>query len=145
MEEQPKRTVAEIFGMKREEFSSEIRTGIALLSNIRNIPEVQVTFLSMRQRLLEENHSLLEHFTQLKKKYRERKGEEWESASKIGQMRYTPTEKTTLVDGKTADIKEKLEEVEHQINFYSESIKTVDAVLFGIKDRIAAEKLLTGN
>lgn len=143
--ENPKRTLAEVFHDKREAFSDEIQTGIKLLSNIKNIPEVQVTFLSMRQRLLEENHVLLEHFTQMKKKYRERKGEEWADASKIGQIRYQSTEKATIVDGKVAELREKLERLENQIKFYSESITTVDSVLWGIKDRIAAQKLLDGN
>ena len=144
-DEKPKRTLAEVFRDKRESFSGEIQSGIKLLGNIRNIPEVQVTFLSMRQRLLEENHTLLEHFTQMKKKYREKKGEEWADASKIGQIRYQSTEKATIVDGKTAELREKLEQLENQIKFYSESIVTVDSVLWGIKDRIAAQKILDGN
>jgi uncharacterized protein YlzI (FlbEa/FlbD family) len=144
-EETPKRTISEVFRERRENFSSEIYIGIKLLTQLTKIPEVQVTFLTMRQRLLEENHTLLENFTQLKKKYRVDKGEEWVNVSKATQVRYGPNEKTTIVDGKTAVLKEKLEQIENQINFYSESIKTVDSVLFGIKDRINAQKILDGN
>lgn len=144
-EEQVKRTIPEIFREKRSVFSTEIQNGIKLLSRIENIPEIQVTFLSMRQRLLEESHTLLEHFTQAKKRYREKKGSEWMEVSQLGNIRYQPTEKTTLVDGRMAELKERLEQLESQINFYTESIKTVDSVLFGIKDRIAAQRLLDGN
>jgi len=145
MSDTQEKEIQKTFRTHRDQFSKEIKDGIPLLSNIRNIPEVQVTFLSLRQRLLEESHVLLEHFTRLKKNYRERKGEEWESATKTGQFRYSPTEKTTLVDGKVAQYKQALEEIENQINFYTESIRTVDSVLFGIKDRIAAQKLLDGD
>jgi uncharacterized protein YlzI (FlbEa/FlbD family) len=65
-------------------------------------------------------------------------------ASKNNQIRYNSNEKTTIVDGKTAAIKEKIEQLENQIAFYSESIKTIDAVLFGIKTRIDVQKLLDG-
>jgi uncharacterized protein YlzI (FlbEa/FlbD family) len=140
-----KRTIAEVFRDKRELFSGEIYTGIKLLENVRKIPEAQVTFLSLRQRMLEENHTLIEHFTQLKKNYREKKGEEWVDASKSHQVRYNSNEKNTIVDGKTASIKEKLEQVENQIGFYAESIKTIDAVLFGIKTRLDVQKLLDGH
>lgn len=143
-ETQQKKTLAEIFKLKRESFSGEIYTGVKLLENIKKIPEAQVTFLSLRQRMLEENHTLIEHFTNLKKTYRERKGEEWVDASKNHQVRYNSNEKTTIVDGKTATLKEKIEQVENQIGFYSESIKTIDAVLFGIKTRIDIQKLLDG-
>ena len=144
-ENTPKRTISEVFREKRESFSGEIYVGIKLLENIQKITQAQVTFLSLRQRLLEENHTLIEHFTQLKKVYREKKGEEWVDASKSHQVRYNANEKTTIVDGKTATIKERIEQVENQISFYSESIKTVDAVLFGIKTRIDVQKLLDGH
>jgi hypothetical protein len=141
-EETPKKSIAQIFKEKRESFSAEIYDGIKLLDNIKKMTNVQVIFLSLRQRLLEENHTLLEHFTRLKKTYRERKGEEWVEASKSMQMRFNSNEKTTIVDGKTAELKEKLEQIENQIAFYAESIKTVDAVLFGLKTRVDVEKLL---
>jgi len=144
-EENAKRSLAEMFRDNRESFSAEIQKGIVLLTNIKNIPEVQVTFLSLRQRLLEENHKLLEHFTRYKKQFRQKKGEEWQSVSRIGQTHYQPTEKTHIVDARTADLQERLELLKNQIEFYSDSIKTVDSVLFGVKDRIAAQKLLDGN
>lgn len=141
-EGQQKRSVADVFKEKRESYSAEIYDGIKLLDNIKKMTNVQVIFLSLRQRLLEENHTLLEHFTRLKKTYRERKGEEWVEASKSMQMRFNSNEKNTIVDGKTAEIKERLEQIENQIAFYAESIKTVDAVLFGLKTRVDVEKLL---
>lgn len=144
--EQPrKKSLADVFREKRESFSGEIYTGVKLLEDIRKIPEAQVIFLSMRQRLLEENHVLIEHFTNAKKTYRERKGEEWIEASTKHQRMYNSTEKNTIVDGKTAALKEKLEHLENQIAFYSDSIKTVDAVLFGLKTRIDVQKLLEGH
>jgi predicted nuclease with TOPRIM domain len=137
-----KRSVADVFKEKRESYSAEIYDGIKLLDNIKKMTNVQVIFLSLRQRLLEENHTLLEHFTRLKKTYRERKGEEWVETSKSMQLRFNSSEKNTIVDGKTAEIKERLEQIENQIAFYAESIKTVDAVLFGLKTRVDVEKLL---
>jgi hypothetical protein len=55
---------------------------------------------------------------------------------------YKHGEKNVVIDGKTSDIKELMEIFENQINFYSESIKTVDGVLFGIKSRVEIEKIL---
>lgn len=144
-EETNKRTIVDVFREKREIFSTEIQNGVKMLAQIENVPEVQIIFLSLRQRLLEENHTLLEHFTQIKKKYREKRSDELQIVSKIGNVRYQPTEKATLLDGKTSNIKERMEQLENQINFYSDSIKTVDSVLFGIKDRIAAQRLLDGH
>ena len=146
MEDTPqKRTLEEIFREKRKIFFDEIKEGIGLLYDIKQLALAQVTFLSMRQRLLEENHTLLEYFTRYKKDLRDRRGEQMVETSKIGQARYQATEKTVIIDANTSALKERLERFENQINFYSDSIKTCDSVLFGIKDRIAAQKLLDGN
>ena len=58
------------------------------------------------------------------------------------QIRYQATEKTVVIDGRTATTKEYLEIFENQINFSSESIKTIDSVLYGIKTRLDIEKTI---
>ena len=77
-----------------------------------------------------------------KKKYREQKGDEWEAVSRTSQLRYNSNEKTTIVDGKTSIIKETIDQIESQIQFYQDTIKTVDAALFGTKTRLDIEKML---
>ena len=137
-----KKTLSDVFGAKRKAVSEEVQEGIGLMNNIKKLADSQVYFLSLRQRLLEENHTLIEHFTRYKKKYREQKGEEWESVSGTSQLRYNSNEKSTIVDGKTSTIKETIEQIESQIQFYQDTIKTVDAALFGMKTRIDIEKML---
>jgi len=137
-----KKTLSDVFGAKRKAVSEEVQEGIGLMNNIKKLADSQVYFLSLRQRLLEENHTLIEHFTRYKKKYREQKGEEWESVSRTSQLRYNSNEKSTIVDGKTSTIKETIEQIESQIQFYQDTIKTVDAALFGMKTRIDIEKML---
>jgi len=66
-DETQKKSVAQVFKEKRESFSSEIYDGIKLLDNIKKMSTVQVTFLSMRQRLLEENHYAARTFHQTQK------------------------------------------------------------------------------
>jgi len=137
-----KKTLSDVFGAKRRQVSEDVQEGIGLMNNIKKLADSQVYFLSLRQRLLEENHTLIEHFTRYKKKYREQKGDEWESVSKTSQLRYNSNEKNTIVDGKTSTIKETIEQIESQIQFYQDTIKTVDAALFGMKTRIDIEKML---
>ena len=47
-----------------------------------------------------------------------------------------------IIDGKTADTKESLDLIENQISFFTDTIKTVDNILFGIKTRVEIEKTL---
>jgi len=62
--------------------------------------------------------------------------------SKNHQTFYKHGEKGVILDGKTADIRELMDIFENQINFYSESIRTVDNIIFGIKSRIDVQKIL---
>jgi hypothetical protein len=137
-----KTKISEKFQTRRSEVSEEIYSSIEKLTNIKSLKEVQVSMLSLRQRLLEDNHTLLENITTLRKKYRKEKAQALEDLSKNLQLRYQPTEKNIIIDGRTSLTKEYLELFENQSSFFIDSIKTVDNVIFGIKNRIDIEKTL---
>ena len=133
--------ISDKFTEERTNVSLDIRRNVEKLNNIKNLKEVQIFFLSTRQRLLEENHTLMEHLSKLKRNYRDKKGKAWETVSNLN-MRYQAHEKKVIVDGKITNIQETIEIIENQISFFSETIKTVDNVLFGLKTRLDLEKLL---
>ena len=142
MTEETKKKIAKKFSESRARVSSEIYENIEKLSNLKTLKEAQVNMLSLRQRLLEDNHTLLENITTLRKKFREERSVEMENLSKNLQIRYQSNEKTVVIEGKTSSTKESLELFENQVSFYNESIKTIDSIIFGIKTRIDIEKTL---
>ena len=137
-----KKNIAEKFQARRADVSKEIYENIEKLSNLKTLKDAQVNMLSLRQRLLEDNHTILEHITMLRKKFRDEKAEVMENLSKNLQLRYQSNEKNVVIDGKTSSTKEYLEIFENQVSFYNESIKTIDSVIFGIKTRLDIEKTL---
>lgn len=127
----------------RATISNEIRESIDLMrTGMTGLKEVQVKMLSMRQRLLEDSHILIENLSSVKKAYRNARSKQMEDLSTNMQQRYQYNEKTVIIDGKTASIKEVVDTLENQISFFVDSIKTVDNVLFGIKTRVEIEKTL---
>ena len=130
------------FQERRSEVSKEIYSNIEKLSNLKTLKEAQVNMLSLRQRLLEDNHTIFEHLTALRKKDRDDRSIEMENLSRNLQIRYQANEKTVVLDGKTSSIRESLEIFENQVAFFTESIKTIDNIIFGIKTRIDIEKTL---
>ena len=141
-QENTKTKIAEKFQVRRKEVSNEIYENIEKLSNLKTLKDAQVNMLSLRQRLLEDNHTLLEHITMLRRKFREEKSAEMENLSRNLQLRYQSNEKNVVIDGKTSATKEYLEIFENQINFFNDSIKTIDNIIFGIKTRLDIEKTL---
>jgi poly-D-alanine transfer protein DltD len=142
MNEETKLKIAKKFQDRRSEVSKEIYENIEKLSNLKTLKEAQVNMLSLRQRLLEDNHSLLEHVTLLRKKYRDERSVEMENISRNLQIRYQANEKNIVIEGRTSSTKESLEIIENQISFFNESIKTIDNIIFGIKTRLDIEKTL---
>lgn len=138
-----KKDLLEVFNEQRRSISKEIKVGVKLLEDSKNIPEIQVTFMSLRQRLVEDNHALIAHSNRLNKRFRDRRGEEWVNVSTNGQYRYQSTEKAVVVDSNSSlsELKLRIEQVENHINFYTESLKTVDSVLFGLRVRLDVDKL----
>jgi len=130
------------FKKKREEISLEIHNCVETMGNFKNLKEVQILMLSLRQRLLEDSHTLLEHSSILRKKYKSERSRHMENISTNLQQRYQYNEKNVIIDGKTADTKESLDLIENQISFFTDTIKTVDNILFGIKTRVEIEKTL---
>jgi hypothetical protein len=134
--------ISEKFKEKRSEVSSEILQCVEKMASFKSLKEVQVSMLSLRQRLLEDSHTLLEHLSIIRKKYRSERSAQMENISENLQHRYQYNEKNTIIDGKTAATKETLDLIENQVSFFNDSIKTVDNVLFGIKTRVEIEKTL---
>lgn len=137
-----KERISAKFAEQRASVSKEIYENIQFLTSLKTLKDAQVNMLSLRQRLLEDNHTLLEHVTVLRRRLRGERSGEMESISRNMQIRYQATEKTVVIDGRTATTKEYLEIFENQINFSSESIKTIDSVLYGIKTRLDIEKTI---
>lgn len=134
--------ISDKFRKKRTEISGDIQRGIDLMSNFKTIKDAQVNMLSLRQRLLEESHVLLEHVSAIRRKLRSEKGKHLEAISKDLQHRYQYNEKNVIIEGKTSNIKETLDNVENQLAFFSDSIKTIDNILYGVKTRVEIEKTL---
>lgn len=137
-----KEKISDKFQSRRSEVSKEIYQNIEKLSNLKTLKEAQVNMLSLRQRLLEDSHTLLEHITALRKKFRDEKADVMETISKNLQLRYQSNEKNVVIDGRTSNTKEYLEIFENQVSFFNESIKTIDNIIFGIKTRLDIEKTL---
>ena len=144
---QARQTIEERFAIQRREFSNEIMTSAQMLRNVREIVTAKVNFLSLRQRLLEEHHTIIENYNKQAKKYREAKSEELLNTSNNMQVRFNEREKDKFIDGqpRISQIKAAMDLLQNQSNFLSESIKTVDQVLFNLKVRIDVEKMLNGD
>jgi hypothetical protein len=112
------------------------------MKNIKELADVQVELYSSRQILLEMYSKLGQVMVKLNSKYRKDKAERLRYYSESVQVKYGANEKTPLIEGDLAELKERMDLVDGQISFFNETMKTVDHMLYGVKSRIALEEYL---
>ena len=132
----------QLFQSEREEWAEKIQNLSIRMRNIRELAEVQVELYSNRQILLEYGAKLGQILVKLNKKLRQDKGTRLRHYSENVQYKYGSNEKTPLIEGDLAELKERMDTVETQVNYINETVKTVDHMLYGIKSRIALEEYL---
>lgn len=134
-----------VFRRDREMNNGKIYASILNMRNLKELVGVQVEMLSARQRMLEDSHIILDKLVQLRKQYRQIKGNAYNEIVTNMQLRMKTTgEKEAVVEGmpEIAEMRHKIEILENQISYYNESIRTVDDILYGIKTRLDVERLL---
>lgn len=133
------------FRDRRDEHNKKIYDSITDMRDTKKLVEVQSSMLTTRQRMLEDTHSLLDKMVILKKDYRMKKGRAYDNIVNNIQLRMKTTgEKEAIVEGNAeiAEIKHKIEIIEAQAEYYNESMRTIDHILYGIKTRLEVEHLL---
>ena len=145
MEEQEKKAdYKEIFERERAEWSEKIQVVSLHLKDIRTVAKAQVDLYSYRQNLLEYSFKLAGIISKLNSRYRNEKARKLREYSENTDVRYGANEKTVLIEGDLTQITEKVEIVEGNSKFMDQTVKTVDHMLYGVRQRIALEEYLRG-
>jgi len=133
------------FRERRDAHNRKIYNSIMNMRDLPKLVDVQIEMLSMRQRMLEDSHILLDKLVIMRKDYRMKKGMAYDHIVNNIQLRMKTTgEKEAIVEGngEIAEMRHKIEIFEGQTEYYNESIRTVDDILYGIKTRLDIEERL---
>jgi len=134
----------EVFSNEAKIWSARIQELSMRMRNIREISEVQIDLFSDRQKLLEHNHKLGQALAKLTMEYRKKKRDQLIQRSERENKLYGANEKNVLIDGDLAELKDLVEMVDRQISYINDTGKTIDHMLYGIKERIKLEDHLSG-
>jgi len=111
---------------------------------IENLAELQVDLYSQRQQIVEYQFKLVSLHTKIKKLFSIEWKKAYEEAGRNDDIRFSEKEKTKTAEAITSTIKFKQESVSNQIDFFKETLKTVDSMIFGVKHRIEIENFKIG-
>lgn len=138
------KSFTEKFSDERSEWTETIREISSRFRAVEVLAEVQIDLYSKRQIALEYQYKLISIHTKLKKMLIVAWKKAYEDAGRNDDIRYSEKEKTKHAEAATVDLKFKGETVSSQIEFFRETIKTLDNMIFGVKHRIDIENFKAG-
>jgi hypothetical protein len=144
-EEQQPTDFAKMFDRERAEWKEKIQVISLHIKSIKTVAEAQVDLFSTRQTLLEYSYKLAQIISKLSTKERKEKAKKLKEYTESKDIRYGSNEKTSLIEGDLAELRERMELVEGHRKYIDQTVQTVDHMLYGIRQRIALEDYLRGS
>jgi hypothetical protein len=114
------------------------------LRTVSQIGELMVEVYSQRQIAVEYSHTLMSHIIKINKIYREKKHEKYIYYTQNYDVRLDKDAREGHIGYDLTEIIEKRDMVQNHLEYFRETIKTIDNIIFGIKHRISLEEYRRG-
>jgi hypothetical protein len=132
------------FKAEREEWTARIGEMSERLKDIYKVAELQTDVYSYRQIAVDYSHTLMTHLSKVNQIFRAKKIERWEHYTRNYDLRMDkePKELHILVD--IEEVNERKELLQNHLDYFRETIRTIDSLTYGIKHRIQLEDYKRG-
>jgi len=133
------------FAKERVEWTEKVKNMSTMMKRLPDVAELMTNIYTERQRAVEYYHYLMSLLYKIGKTYRKQFTEKYDFYTYKSQKRF-PNEKVKEIQI-LADLSPTVflkEQIENHSKFISETIKSLDSIIFGIKNRIDIENLLNG-
>lgn len=135
----------ERFEQERNEWTDDVKSISSRFKNIDDMVDVQVDLYSKRQQGVEYMHQLMVLQSRLKKTWIAEYKKAYDSLIMDQDYRYSEKERQRIAEEKTSTSKLKLDILQSHVDFFRETIKTIDNMIFGVKHRLEIEDFKRGN
>ena len=135
----------ERFEKERLEWTEELKNISARFKKIEDLVDVQVDLYSKRQLGVEYIYQLVTLHSRLKRSWVTEYKKEYDMLILNQDFRYSEKERMRMAEEKTYSSKLKLDILQSHIDFFRETLKTMDSMIFGIKHRMEIEDFRRGN
>lgn len=138
-------SLEEKFANERKEWNEKIKNISSNLKNIFNIPELMTTLYTERQLAVEYYHYLISLMIGLQRKYNVSYAERFDYYTNKVQIRY-PSEasKNNRIQVDLADQIERRSTIENHCKYISQTIQTIDNIIYAIPKRVEIEQISRG-
>ena len=135
----------ERFEQERNTWTEDIKGIASRFKNVDDLVDVQVDLYSKRQQAVEYMHQLMVLQSRLKKNWIAEYQKAYDSLLINQDYRYSEKEKQRIAEEKTSVQKLKLDILQSHVDFFRETTRTIDNMIFGVKHRLEVEDFRRGN
>jgi hypothetical protein len=132
------------FAKERDEWRDIIKNMSERLSDVYKLSDLLTDVYSNRQIALEYTHTLMSHLSKVNRIFRERKVERFNHYSRNYELRLDKDFKYDHIHADLNDIVERRELLQNHLDYFRETVRTIDNITFGIKHRMSLEEYRRG-
>lgn len=129
----------EIFDKVRNRWAESINTHLSSFNDVEQLALMQPAVLRDRQILIEQKHKIQENYERLNKTLKENMRNLYLNYNN-SDIKKSYQAIILLVEGDTAELKERMEVISNHILFLEDTLKTIDHIIYGINYRVRMEE-----
>lgn len=127
----------------RADWLSKIEYMSPKVGEMAKLVELQTDCYTYRQRAVDEYYSIQAAYIRINSEYKREYGKLYDFYTNKSQIRYpNETSKAAKINSELSEVLAKRDLLDNHKDFMGETIKSIDAIIWGIKDRISIHQLL---
>jgi hypothetical protein len=143
-EDSSKRSISEEFEEERMKWKDKVIEMANKVNKLDQVAGLQVDLYSSRQIIIERISKLYQYLALYNSVYKSKKKDLFIKYTVDSDIKLGQGEKIIMVEGDLADLQKKLNLIEHHIDYYKETVKNIDSMLYGVRNKLQIEQFLSG-
>jgi hypothetical protein len=140
----PKKRFSEEFEEERLHWKERVLDMASRVNKLDRVAELQVDLYSSRQIIIERISKLYQYLAAYNSAYKSRKRDLFIKYTVDSDIKLGQGEKSIMVEGDLAELQQRINLIEHHIDYYKETVKNLDSMLYGVRNKLQIEQFLSG-
>lgn len=140
----PKKRFSEEFEEERLLWKEKVLDMANRVNKLDKVAELQVDLYSSRQIIIERISKLYQYLAAYNSAYKLRKRDLFIKYTVDSDIKLGQGEKSIMVEGDLAELQQRINLIEHHIDYYKETVKNLDSMLYGVRNKLQIEQFLSG-
>lgn len=132
------------FEDERSFWKDKITEMASKLIRLDAIGDLQVDLFSSRQIIIEKIAKLYNYMAKYNSMYKSKKRDLYVQYTTESDIKMGQGEKIIMVEGDLATVQERIDVILQQIDYYKETVKNVDSMIYGVRNKLQIEQFLSG-